>query len=144
MHKMLCFFRFSLVPMSLHAWPPSSSCSSYLFHICLYSMPPMHTTLLFLNIMCLSRHRPPPLPFLSPPFSLCILQNRPISPLFHPSCSPSPFVSMPCKPTHFPSPPARWDSRSPLLPAATAFLKECFLCKHKFLPGKDICMYKRR
>ncbi|RVW92562.1 hypothetical protein CK203_039373 [Vitis vinifera] len=46
------------------------------------------------------------------------------------------------KPTHFPSPPARWNSHSPLLPAATTFLDECFLCKQKLLLGKDIYMYK--
>ncbi|CBI22980.3 hypothetical protein AAG906_027818 [Vitis piasezkii] len=51
-------------------------------------------------------------------------------------------ITMMTKPTPFPSPPARWNSHSPLLPAATTFLDECFLCKQKLLPGKDIYMYK--
>uniref|UniRef100_F6HJF8 FLZ-type domain-containing protein n=2 Tax=Vitis vinifera TaxID=29760 RepID=F6HJF8_VITVI len=51
-------------------------------------------------------------------------------------------ITMMTKPTHFPSPPARWNSHSPLLPAATTFLDECFLCKQKLLLGKDIYMYK--
>ena len=51
-------------------------------------------------------------------------------------------ITMMTKPTIFPSPATRWNSHSPLFPTTTTFLDECFLCKQKLLPGKDIYMYK--
>ncbi|KAA8548949.1 hypothetical protein F0562_000633 [Nyssa sinensis] len=46
----------------------------------------------------------------------------------------------PPPPPPSPPPSSRWKS-APALPE-TGFLDQCFLCKQKLLPGKDIYMYK--
>uniref|UniRef100_A0A5B6YNK1 FLZ-type domain-containing protein n=1 Tax=Davidia involucrata TaxID=16924 RepID=A0A5B6YNK1_DAVIN len=57
---------------------------------------------------------------------------------------PSPSSSPPHPHPH-PLPPfppsCQWNSPSSARPA-TSFLEQCFLCKQKLLPGKDIYMYK--
>ncbi|XP_059632749.1 FCS-Like Zinc finger 15 [Cornus florida] len=52
-----------------------------------------------------------------------------------PSLHPHPHPHLPASPL--------WNSSSTTLPPTTSsFLDQCFLCKHKLLPGKDIYMYK--
>lgn len=46
-------------------------------------------------------------------------------------------MTKPSSPYTTSSVPSRWNP-----PATATFLDECFLCKQKLLPGKDIYMYK--